>query len=147
MRLIINLTQHLASSEQKEVGVVDLPEVYANKLKELLTFNSLPTKEEVYSRASKICDLVIEFLSDHLSPVREETEELLNNGGTLHPLNLGFMLGGAPYLMGILENKISERLGIPMYAFTKRVVKEEKLTDGSVKKTAVFNHEGFVILD
>jgi hypothetical protein len=54
--VILNLTQHNASAEQIEAGVVDLPPSYREKLVELLTFNELPSADEVKKRAGAIYD-------------------------------------------------------------------------------------------
>jgi len=146
--VIINLTQHKATEEQKQAGVIDLPEKYQTKLRTLLTFNELPNCKEITNRAEKIGDLVLEFLSDNLSPVKNEVEQILKLDEIkqieeFEKLNLGFMIGGAPYLMGALEEELSY-FGTPLYAFTKRIVEEIKKSDGTVEKKAIFKHEGFV---
>lgn len=43
MTMILNLTQHRATKEQLEAGVVDLDENRFAALKRLLTFEVLPT--------------------------------------------------------------------------------------------------------
>jgi len=146
--VILNLTQHNATEEQKKAGVIDLPQLYQERLKTLLTFNELPDCEEIKKRAEAIGNLVEEFLTDKLSPIRDEVREImqLDVGRRINEfkkLGLGFMIGGAPYLMSALEEEL-KYFGIPLYAFTKRVVEEIKKEDGSVEKKAVFRHEGFV---
>ena len=116
----INLTQHRASKEQIEQGVVDLCEEDREKLIELLTFDSLPRwwESELDTRAIKIVDILF-----------SKKENCLGKA----------MLGGAPYLMSLLEDRL-KKVGIePFYAFTKRVVEEK---DGV--KTSTFKHLGFV---
>ena len=44
--------------------MVDLPEPYNAELKKLLTFNELPSVDEVKKRAGAIYDLVIDFCLD-----------------------------------------------------------------------------------
>ena len=55
----------------------------------------------------------------------------------------GAMIGGAPYLMERLAKRLREFEITPLYALTERVSVEETLPDGSVRKTAVFEHLGF----
>ncbi len=115
---IANLTQHTASEEQKKAGVFDLNEERQEKLKQLLTFEELPTKEEIQERAEKITELA------------EDTGKA--------------MIGGAPYLMASLEQALIEKGIQPLYAFSKRESVEEPLGDGSTKKTQIFRHLGFI---
>lgn len=46
--------------------------------------------------------------------------------------------------MSTLEKALQYTGITPVYAFSKRESKEEKLPDGSVKKINVFKHVGFV---
>ncbi len=117
--MIINLTQHQASVEQRAAGVVDLQGEELKALKELLTFENLPSKDEIQERALSIRELLPAFFDRA-------------------------MIGGAPYLMGALEKELSS-VGIrPVYSFTRRESVEETQADGSVRKTAVFKHVGWV---
>ncbi len=153
--LILNLTQHNASEEQVKAGVVDLPEPYNTELKKLLTFNELPSADEVKKRAGAIYDLVIDFCLDEKSPIKEEVEAMIIaddgefgnkyqiNEAEFRKLGIGFMIGGALWLMRPLIEEL-ENIGTPLFAFTKRVTEEIKQPDGSIKKIAVFKHEGFV---
>ena len=120
----INCTQHCASAEQLAAGVVDMPEPARSELIKLLTFEELPDSHEIHERASQICELVASTFAD------VEPKVLL--------------LAGAPFLMSTLEIFATLRGWKPIYAFSKRVVIEELQADGSVKKTSVFKHEGFV---
>lgn len=54
------------------------------------------------------------------------------------------MVGGAMYLISALEKALTEQGITPVYSFSKRVSKEEQMPDGTVKKTTVFEHLGFV---
>ena len=54
------------------------------------------------------------------------------------------MIGGAPWLSEPLERALKREGFRPVYAFSKRISVEETLPDGTVKKTQVFRHEGFV---
>ena len=115
---ILNLTQHTPTSEQVEV-VEPIPEIKIH-IKTLLTFSSTPSPQEIRERAEKLADIA---------------------------QRLGYksaMIGGALWLMGPLEKALRKRGISPLYAFTTREVVEEKLPDGSIKKTTVFKHHGFV---
>lgn len=117
-RQILNLTQHKASLEQVETGVVEpcCKEVVID----LLTFKGLPTKEDILERAEQLAEIAKEY---HYSKV---------------------MIGGALWLMGPLEEALKKRGIQPLYAYSKRDCVEEPQEDGSVKKTMVFKHLGFI---
>lgn len=122
---ILNLTQHRASNEQLAAKVIDLDDKEREQLIELLTFEDIPTSEEMFERASAIADLANTF----------------NSNGVLKYA----MIGGAPFFMGYLESALADPvIGLqPIYAFSKRV-SEEKVVDGEVIKTTKFKHIGFV---
>jgi len=113
---IINLTQHEASEDQKRVGVVDLPEAEKNILKGLLTFDSIPNRNDLVARGAEVALLA------------------KRSGGSATA-----MIGGAPFFMSFLEKALIKRGITPLYAFSKRVAVEK---DG--KKVSIFVHEGFV---
>lgn len=118
---MINLTQHAATPEQIAAGVVDLPPAFQHHLKQLLTFDTLPTREEILYRADAIATEII--------PPDFHTEALI---------------GGAPYLMEPLRRAL-EVCGITAYyAFSERVSEEMPQPDGSVRKVNVFKHVGFI---
>ena len=118
MERIINLTQHNASAEQREVGVYEPAE--KERVKNLLTFEEIPDKETMSARATALAEIVIE----------EKTSIA--------------MIGGAPYFMSTLESVLRKEGIHPVYAFSKRESVEKTLPDGSVEKIAVFKHCGFV---
>lgn len=120
--MILNLTQHAATPEQIAQGVVDVIQAHGEpeKLKALLTFESLPTAEQVYDRADAIAQLAQSYFVDSA------------------------MIGGAPYLMGALERALNKRGIKPVYAFSERVSVEQTQADGSVRKVNVFKHVGLV---
>jgi hypothetical protein len=116
--MIVNLTQHPGTPEQ---GVTDLTGEAKERLVELLTFEEIPSRVDIIDRAYGIATL-----------------------GAVMPRADAAMIGGAPYLMAPLEAAL--RLwGIkPLYAFSLRESVEEIAADGTVKKTAVFKHKGFI---
>lgn len=123
-RRVLNLTQHPATTEQLADGVFDLHPQHQTKLKQLLTFDDLPTAEEVAVDAEAAADLAADVAAV--------------SGCRL------VMIGGAPFMMAPLERELKKRGLVPVYAFSRRESVEERLPDGSVRKTAVFRHEGFV---
>jgi hypothetical protein len=115
---ILNLTQHVASKEQIEAGVVEPQNKKA--VQGFLTFVAIPTKEDIGTRAH----LLAEVAKEHGHPYA--------------------MIGGAPYLMSALEGAL-RKVGVePLYSFTERVSIEETQADGSVKKTSAFKHVCFI---
>ena len=118
MEKILNLTQHAATKEQLEAGVIE-PEDKA-RVQGLLTFDSLPSPKEIQERANALAKIA-----------KEAGVEAV-------------MIGGAPYLMGPLEIALRLEGITPLYAYSKRVSVDEPQADGSVIKKMVFRHEGFI---
>jgi hypothetical protein len=115
---ILNLTQHSASADQKAANVVE-PSNHA-EVKRLLTFDEMPTPEQVSERADLLAQLADKEFCEFV------------------------MIGGAPYLMAPLERQLKRRGMIPLYAFSLRESVERTLADGSVVKDSVFRHVGFL---
>jgi len=112
--MIINLTQHIATPEQRKAGVFD--PACKKVIQKLLTFDELPTKDEIEQRARKLATLAYLYNAKKA------------------------MIGGAPFLMASLEKALKERNITPVYAFSRREVIEES----NGKKISVFKHLGFV---
>ena len=125
--MIVNLTQHPATTEQLAAGVFDLQGEQLALLKALLTFEDIPTAEQIEERAELIAELAV-----------------MAEWGDRDFVPTAAMIGGAPYLMGALERALKAKAVNPLYAFTRRESVEEVLPDGSVRKQAVFRHTGFV---
>lgn len=128
---VINLTQHVASPEQVEAGVLDLDGAYREMLLDILNFVGQPTSEDVLESARDLAFLMERCIKRFDEP------------------DLRFMLGGAPFLMAQLSNlevfdeDLQSRI---LFAFSERESVERTLPDGSVQKTAVFKHKGFIPL-
>ena len=116
---ILNLTQHAATPEQLEAGVIDLMQHDLASLKALLNFVGLPTADEIYERAYAIAALAENLFAETV------------------------MVGGAPFLMPVLQKALQMRGITVLYAFSERV-SIEKIVDGVVVKTNEFKHVGFV---
>ena len=119
MKILI-LTQHQATQDQIENGVVELDATTKEWLTSLLTFGTLPTAEDIEYRASSIA---------------RNTRMLGYNKA---------MIGGALWLMSSLEKHLKINNIQPMYAFSVRESVETINDDGSVKKQNVFKHIGFI---
>ncbi|MDD3915374.1 MAG: hypothetical protein PHF76_12100 [Bacteroidales bacterium] len=132
--MILNLTQHISTEEQTAQFVVE-PRMNREEIRALLTFEEIPSKEEIGRRAKELARIAA-------------SEASMYAGDTDNEIWITHvMIGGAPYLMGALERAISEcpDWGFsPVYAFSKRESVEQTQPDGSVRKVAVFKHCGFV---
>lgn len=115
--MILNLTQHPGTIEQ---GVVDLKGDDLAKLKELLTFDDIPTSEEINRRARNIATLAKTYDPE------------------------AAMIGGALYLMTALEKSLRAVGIVPLYAFSRRESVEE-MVEGRVVKHTIFRHLGYVM--
>ena len=116
--MILNLTQHTATSDQLEAGVVEP----ANKARDqrLITFDDQPTSGEIRERAVAVAAIAA------------------SSGHTVA------MIGGAPFFMAPLEVALKERGILPLYSFTRRISLETPDGKGGVNKAAAFRHVGFV---
>ena len=125
---ILNLTQHAATPEQIAAGVVDLTPAQRAVVSQWLTFETPPSRLDIQTRAR----LLAQAADDDSSMI-----------GEVGPFEAA-MIGGAPYLMGPLEEALRDLCIVPLYAFSKRERVETIGSDGSVTKTSVFRHGGFV---
>jgi hypothetical protein len=123
--MIINLTQHNATPEQIAAGVIEPSPEDKKNIQQLLTFEELPSIEELERRAYGLATLV-------------------TNLGAANASHHTVMIGGAPYFMGALERALKAQGHQPVYAFSRRESVDQVLEDGTVRKTAVFKHLGFV---
>lgn len=124
---IINLTQHEATPEQVQAGVLGRSPEMADAIRESLTFDNLPKEGWL--------EFTAECLTQYAIMLKEE-----------HGLEgeVAVMIGGAPFLMEELAQALRYAGFKPCYAFSKRVSVEKTLPDGTVQKINHFKHEGFV---
>lgn len=130
MTVILNLTQHQATPAQVEAGVTDITSWYREALVKALTFDTMPTRAEVLGRGDRIAALAKLYAS-----------QIHVHG---HKAMRKVMIGGAPFLMGALENALLAQDLLPIYAFSVRESVESTDSAGVVTKTGVFKHLGFV---
>lgn len=137
---MVNLTQHALTKEQythnnEELTVVTY-KPYAkevqNDILEFLTFNKIPSKEEILKRA----DLLAIIASNTIKQAEDLSE--------IPATEKYALIGGAPYLMGPLEEALRKQGIQPLYAFSQRESVEEVNSDGSVTKTTIFKHKGYI---
>lgn len=118
---ILNLTQHEATPNQIEDGVIEPEQDEKDSIRRLLTFNTMPSKEDIDARAWLLADIV----------VRSKCKAA--------------MIGGAPYLMPELSKCLKERDIRVFFSFSlRKSVDKPNEKDGSVEKVSVFEHIGFV---
>jgi hypothetical protein len=120
---ILNLTQHAATAEQIEAGVIEPGDAAKKEIQNQLTFDTIPDRAALEEAAKSIALLAA----------------VLDIGGFTTA-----MIGGAPYLMSALESALKD-VGIEaVYAFSKRESNEIPDGNGGVRKVTVFRHLGFV---
>lgn len=138
-RIFINLTQHtttaaqVADAQSKGWEVMELPKALQDEVKTLITFDDLPSQSEMVARAKRLADIA------------ESVKGRDANGLLEHRHIVYAMIGGTPFFQSLLENALGAKGNVVgCYAFSKRKAVETTNEDGSVTKTAVFEHEGFV---
>lgn len=135
--VVLNLTQHQMTPEQHEYNGIKLKELYFEikeeqeehdkRVKTLLNFHELPTRDTINSRVLEITYFALNYFM-----------------GAGVQNNRYALIGGAPYLIAPLAEML-KKVGItPLYAFSKRESVETTQPDGSVVKTSVFRHAGYV---
>jgi hypothetical protein len=129
--MIINMTQHPATPEQVAAGVIDLPQEAKEAVQAALTFDTLPTSQEIEERASWLAEFAATW----------DITQSDDGGAEIYPT--AALIGGAPFLMSALESALKDRYVTPLYAFSKRESVEKRQADGSIIKTNVFRHIGF----
>ena len=150
---MLNLTQHAPTASQAEAGV----EPRSQRIADLLTVGAdvLTADEEL---RAQLLDSKVESILGEIYPRLSEmtagrallVTEAARDGRMLDAWNLSreplcqAMVGGAPYLTDRLVRRLKEMGVEPVYALTERVAKETVNPDGSVTKTQVFEHLGFI---
>lgn len=121
---MLNLTQHVVTAEQLQDGAVEPDQEMKAEIQRLITFDRSVMTEtgQIEDRAKALASLI-----------RRE-----------YPLLNKAMVGGALYFMPALVKEL-KAVGIqPYFSYTDRVSTETHNPDGSVTKTLVFKHLGWV---
>ncbi|HWP61571.1 MAG TPA: hypothetical protein VN495_03135 [Candidatus Paceibacterota bacterium] len=116
---IVNLTQHVATQDQQDAGVFEPTDKAV--VQALLTFEQVPSEDELFQRAERLAF------------------EIARTSGAD-----AAMIGGAPYFMAPLESRLRMAGLTPLYSFTQREAVDIPQADGSVKKSQIFKHVGWV---
>jgi hypothetical protein len=153
---ILNLTQHAATPDQLTAGVIDLDPARQATLRDLLTvdvekvsLSYLP--DHLDSRVDGILSLIWPELRDGTYNACREAVDLYEIAeDTFAGYNaargpvLEAMVGGMPALVDRLVKRLRSIRCRPLYALSNRVVVEQAMPDGTVRKTAEFRHVGFI---
>ena len=126
--MILNITQHAATEEQKAAGVVDMSPVDREMLACVLTFVDIPTSQEIWSKAMGLLTMAVREFNSLGVPEGERVA----------------LIGGALWLMEPLAIALRDCDIKPVFSFSQRESAEKTAADGSVVKTNVFRHVGFV---
>lgn len=122
----INLTQHKLTEDQivslVSAGFVENNiQVYPDPfVKQILTFERLPSMPNIRKTAVTLAQYAKAQAATNV------------------------MIGGAPYLMGPLEEELANNGITYHYAFTERKTVEKVNEDGTVEKTSVFVFAGWI---
>lgn len=122
--VVFNFTQHMATPDQLEAGIVNFPEFVRELFVPLLNFDDIPTMAEVSDRATALVEILNNEFQDFTGHVK-------------------IMIGGAPFLMEPLSVELRSHGFIPVFAFSKRD-SVETIENGVCKKSSVFKHAGLV---
>lgn len=150
---ILNLTQHNATQDQLQAGVVDLPVEIKERLVSLITFDTIPSEIELITNANSVANLATAYFRElaetcDLSTAEKHALDLDKYAPGLNSYNnvtmASVMIGGAPFFMSHLESALGRSKIRPMYAFSARESVDIEQEDGSISKTTVFKHLGFV---
>jgi hypothetical protein len=152
MRMIINLTQHVATADQQEAGVFSTKQVA--EIAAMTNFVGKPTKLDIEETAKEIGSKLNALVRGWKFSERESDIELNEGGMPEEASGLNYyatrlwpwkvMIGGAPWFMSALEKALVANGFKPVYAFSERVSVDHHLPDGSVKKVNEFRHVGFI---
>ncbi len=142
---ILNLTQHIATPEQRTAGVVE--PIAKDIVQSYLTFEGLPQGGKIAHNVGQLVVICQRWKSRNLAVLQQATQQsdsvpytLLEVHDLMRP---HVMIGGAPFLMEPLATALKAAGFNPVYAFSNRE-SVETVVDGKVIKTSVFTHIGFV---
>lgn len=149
--MIINLTQHNATAEQKMQGLEDVGD--RELLQKLLTVDSevLEGSEDAlrYIINCKVDSLVSAFVTKELM---SNAEFICNSGAyrmnaydlVREAFAIQILVGGMPTLVDALVKRLKALGCVPVYALSARVSEEVVQSDGTVTKNSRFKHIKFI---
>lgn len=117
---IFNLTQHsLTEAQTKGNECFRIESVPNDIVCDRLTFNTLPTHEEMQERATELARIAAQHSAE------------------------AAVIGGAGYFMPYLEKALIKLNIVPLYSFSVRESVEVN-KNGTIVKTSVFKHAGWI---
>ena len=121
---MLNLTQHIITAEQLRDGAVEPDQEMKAEIQRLITFDRT--------------------ITDHPEQIQDRAKALVSLIRREYPLLDKAMVGGALYFMPALVRELKAAGIQPYFSYTDRVSQETHNPDGSVTKTLVFKHLGWV---
>jgi len=147
--MILNLTQHAATPEQLDQGLVD----YTNResLKALLTiperaltnFNWI-LEDILDNKVKNLVTIAETYQAEAVDTIPDDVRGMRRLNTIRDALRLRVLVGGAPILMERLIPALKREGCIPVHALSARVVEEVPQSDGTVKKVSTFKHIRFM---
>ena len=121
---MLNITQHTATFEQTQDSVIEPSQEVKGEIQKLITFDRtvMTAPQQISERAKALVALI----------------------KSAYPETTQAMVGGALYFMPALVAELKANDIQPFFSYTDRVSVETHNADGSVTKTLVFKHLGFV---
>ena len=136
---ILNLTQHVATPEQIEAGVYEPSKEYKDAIIGHLSFNVMPSWQELEKQADALAQITMYLTSEQLGSTDDDGMPIFEP-----VIGARVMIGGAGFFLGVLERKLKEYGLQPVHAFSQRVSVDTHNSDGTVTKTSTFKHIGFI---
>ena len=164
MTTILNLTQHDATGDQIDAGVVEPSDAHKDLIGDLLTikmtqpdglgFAQLDPENQKMELERCAHDLAVLACEYQAAAIRRMVEQTLDADLTDFQFaqnleqarEMRVMVGGFQPLMDVLVDALKRRGMIPVVALSEREVVETTDGDGNVSKRAVFKHCGFYAL-
>lgn len=114
--MILNLTQHAATDEQRAAGAIEVAAADKKRLTAALTFNDAPTLRSMLDAVRVVADMADVYGIRNV------------------------MVGCAPWLQCELIEELEHRGYSAWFAFSRRESVDQPQPDGSVRKVAIFRH-------
>ena len=144
---VLNLTQHKATPEQIDAGVVDLHGQDLAELKMALTVKGIPTHQDIQDKCLIVAGIATRWYVKELEIWRDGCLDYpLHGVGLLNAIRGMVMLGSMPPYAQKTLTETLQKCGFEcVYAVSDRVERESLNTEtGVVTKVVEFAHLGFI---
>lgn len=131
--VVVNATRFDSTPAQQRDGMVDLPRELRAEVSALANFTSAPSPQEIADRSSAMAAVIAGAVQTM------KAEGLIPENA-----KVGAMAGGAMWSQASIEQSLRSHDISPAYSFSERVSVDKHMPDGSVQKTAQFEHKSFV---